>query len=131
VGDARRHTVVFDQGFVDDKWLQMEQILAHHLPDLRSAPRRGLTQWVYGTLLAQSAGQNAVVTALLAVGAWHGVRQCLREWLYDGTDKAAPCQLQLDVSRCVAPLLRWVLAWWQGRDLALPLDAIMRSSRQS
>jgi hypothetical protein len=77
------------------EWSQMEQTLAHHLPHLRPAQRRGVTLWVYGTLLAHSACQNAVVTAVLAVGAWHGLRQRLREWLYDGADNAAPCQLSL------------------------------------
>jgi Transposase DDE domain len=105
------------------EWYQMDHTIAHYLPQLRPAQRRGLTLWVYGTLLAQSACQNAVVTALLAVGAWHGLRQRLREWLYDGADKAAPCQMQVDVSLCFAPLLRWVLTWWQGSDLALALDA--------
>ncbi|MCY4522942.1 MAG: transposase [Caldilineaceae bacterium] len=49
-------------------------------------------------------------------------RQCLRECLRDGTDRAAPCQVQLDVDACFAPLLRWVLAWWQGSELTLAVD---------
>jgi Transposase DDE domain len=105
------------------EWSQMEQTLAQHLPHLRPAQRRSLALWVYGTILAQSACQNAVVTALLAVGAWHALRQRLREWLYDGPEKAAPCQTQLDVALCFAPLLRWLLAWWQGQNLALAIDA--------
>jgi hypothetical protein len=51
------------------------------------------------------------------------VRQRLREWLYDGADKAAPCRTQVEVTACFAPLVRWVLAWWQGDSLALALDA--------
>jgi hypothetical protein len=98
------------------EWSHMHETLAHHLPHLRPAQRRGLALWVYGTMLAQSACQNAVITALLTVGAWHGLRARLRDWLYDGPDKAAPCQTQLDVTTCFAPLLRWLLAWWQGRD---------------
>jgi hypothetical protein len=78
---------------------------------------------VYGTLLAQSVCQNAVITALLRQGTWHTVRQRLREWLYDGVDKADPCRTQVEVSACFAPLLRWVLAWWHGETLALALDA--------
>jgi hypothetical protein len=108
---------------------QMEQTLAHYLPHLRPAQRRGLVLWVYGTILAQSACQNAVLTALLAGGAWHALRQRLREWLYDGGDKAAPCQIQLDVSQCFAPLRQWVLAWWQGSELALAIDATAHGER--
>lgn len=51
------------------------------------------------------------------------MRQRLREWLYDGADKAAPCRPQVEVTACFGPLLRWVLAWWQGDTLALALDA--------
>src|SRR3954467_11755949 len=54
---------------------------------------------------------------------YHALRQRLREWLLDGADKACPCAAQVDVERCFAPLLRWVLGWWQGRELALAVDA--------
>src|SRR3954463_10895668 len=40
-----------------------------------------------------------------------------------GTYKAVPCAVQVDVERCFAPLLRRVLGWWQGRELALAVDA--------
>ena len=79
---------------------QMEEQLAQYLPVLRPAQRRGLALWVYGAVVAQSACQNAVVSALGAVGRFHTVRQYLREWLYDGADKAAPCQPQVEVEQC-------------------------------
>lgn len=102
---------------------QVTALIAQHLPMLRPAHQRGLALWVTGTILAQSACQNAVITALLLFGEWHTVRQHLREWLYDGADKAAPCQTQVDVARCFAPLLRWVVQWWQSPCLALAVDA--------
>lgn len=111
------------------EWTQMHETLAHHLPHLRPAQRRGLAWWVYGTILAQSACQNAVITALLTVGAWHGWRARWRDWLHDGPDKATPCHTQLGVTTCFAPLLRWLLAWWQGRELALALDATAHGER--
>ena len=88
------------------EWYQMETIIAERLPSLRPAQQRGLTMWVYGVILAQSICQNAVVTALLVAGRWNGLRQYLREWLYDGTDKAAPCLTQVDVKACFPALLR-------------------------
>ena len=108
---------------------QMEEQLAQYLPILRPAQRRGLALWVYGTVLAQSACQNAVVSALGAVGSFHTVRQYLREWLYDGGDKAAPCRVQVEVAQCFVPLLRWRLGWWQGRELALAVDATLHGQR--
>lgn len=104
-------------------WYQMQTTIAQQFPALRPAHQRGLALWVYGTILAQSACESAVLTALLTCGAWDGLRQRLREWLYDGADKAAPCHTQLEVSRCFAPLLRWLLTWWQGTTLALAVDA--------
>src|SRR5450756_1984104 len=76
------------------EWYQMNKTIAEYFPSLRPAQQRGLALWVYGTILASSACQNAVIAALLAVGAWHGLRQHLREWLYDGKDKAVPCETQ-------------------------------------
>jgi hypothetical protein len=102
---------------------QLEQTLAERLPALRPAQRRGLALWVYGAVLAGSACQTAVAAALLPLAGWHALRQYLREWLYDGADKAAPCRAEVEVAACFAPLLRWVLAWWQGTELALAVDA--------
>ena len=111
------------------EWYQMHQSIAQYFPNLRPAQQRGLTLWAYGAILAQSATQSAVITALLALGRANTVRQYLREWLCDGADKAAPCKTEIDVSCCFAPLLRWVLSWWQGKQLALAIDATMHGDK--
>lgn len=108
---------------------QMQASIQEHFPHLRAAQQQGLAWWVYGVILAQSACQSAVVTALLAWGQGHALRQRLREWLYDGADKAAACHTQVEVSQCFEPLLRWVLSGWQGRDLALALDVTLHRDR--
>ena len=108
---------------------QMQQTFSQYFPDLRPAQQRGLTFWVYGTILARSACQNAVVTALLALGTWYSWRQYLREWLYDGRDRASPCATQLDITDCFAPLVRWLLSWWQGQQLALAIDPTLHGDR--
>src|SRR5687767_8588877 len=97
----------------------IEQVLAEHLPHLRRPQRRGLALWVLGAVLAQSACQSAVIAALLRWAPYHALRQRLREWLLDGGDKATPCATQVEVERCFAPLLAWMLSWWRGRELAL------------
>lgn len=104
-------------------WYQMQTTIEQHFSHLRPAQQRGLALWVYGSILAHSACEHAVLSALLTIGTWHGLRQRLRDWLCDGKDKAAPCQIQLDVSLCFAPLLRWLLTWWQGTTLAFAVDA--------
>ena len=101
---------------------QMKQLIQTHLPHLFGPQLTGLALWVCGAIFAGSACQNAVASALSAKGNWHNLRQYLREWLYDGSDRARPCKTQLEVSICFVPLLRWVLAWWRSERLALAVD---------
>ena len=100
-----------------------QEVIETYLPGLRPAQREGLALWVTGAVLAGSACQSAVLAALAPLGCAHdATRQRLREWLYDGADRAAPCATSLEVRTCFAPLLRWVLGWWQGESLALAID---------
>ena len=86
----------------------------------------GLALWVCG---ASSACQNAVASALSPWSNWYNLRQRLREWLYDGGDRATPCQTELDVTLCFAPLLRWVLCWWRSGGLALAIDPTLKGDQ--
>lgn len=108
---------------------QMQASIQAYFPHLRAAQQQGLAWWVFGVILAQSACESAVVAALLAWGQWHTLRQRLREWLYDGADKAAACHTQVEVSQCFEPLARWVLSGWRGRELALALDVTLHRDR--
>ena len=105
---------------------QMQQVIETHLPHLSQPQLTGLVLWVCGAILAGSACQNAVASALSAKGNWYNLRQRLREWLYDGSDRASPCRTELDVSLCFAPLLRWVLDWWHSDRLALAVDPTLK-----
>ena len=116
---------------------QMQQVIETHLPHLSRPQLTGLVPvsstgqalWVCGAILAGSACQNAVASALSPWGAWNNFRQYLREWLYDGSDRARPCQTELDLSLCFAPLLRWVLAWWRSSRLALAVDPTLKGDQ--
>ena len=105
---------------------QMRQVIETHLPHLTQSQLTGLAWWVRGTILAGSACQNAVASALSTRGNWNNLRQYLREWLYDGGDRARPRKTELDVSLCFAPLLRLVLAWWRSGWLALAVDPTLK-----
>lgn len=111
------------------EWYQMNQEIEQRFPDLRPAQKRGLALWVYGTIMANSACQNAVISALTTFSTFHTLRQYLREWLYNGKDKASPCKREVDVTLCFAPLLEWLLSWWQGHQLALAIDATLHGDR--
>jgi len=108
---------------------QMDAALAGHFTHLSPAQRRGLAWWVYGTMLAESACQTKVVTALSSCGKVQTIRQHLREWLYDGADKKVRCHAEIEVTHCFAPLLGWILSLWQGTDLALAVDGTYQGDR--
>ena len=108
---------------------QMQQVIETHLPHLSRPQLTGLVLWVCGAILAGSACQNAVASALSPWGRWNNLRQYLREWLYDGSDRARPCRTELDVSLCFAPLLRWVLSWWRSGRLALAVDPTLKGDQ--
>ena len=108
---------------------QMQQIIEQQMPHLRRSQITGLVLWVYGTILASSSCQNAVAGALVVVGSYNSMRQYLREWLYDGCDRAKPCRVQLDVRTCFVPLLRWVLELWQSDRLVLAIDPTMKGDQ--
>jgi hypothetical protein len=106
-------------------------MIVRHLPMLRPAQQRGLAWWVWGTILARSACRSAVVPALSPFVNPQTIRQRLREWLFDGVDKAAPCRQQVDVTACFAGLLRWILTWWRPPQIALALDATLDRTRHA
>jgi hypothetical protein len=108
-------------------YYQMHREITERLPDLRPSQQAWLTLWVFGSILAKSATQSAVVAALLPWGKEETLRQYLREGLYDGKDRAAPCATQVEVRQCFPALLAWVLALWQGERLPLALDATLLS----
>ena len=108
---------------------QMLQTVEQHMPHLRRSQIQGLILWVYGTILARSSCQNAVVTALSVIGNYNSLRQYLREWLYDGQDRSKPCRVQLDVRSCFVPLLRWVLSLWQSDRMVLAIDPTMKADQ--
>src|SRR5215472_12091606 len=104
-------------------YYQIHRALLDRFPALRPATVHGLALWVYGTLLAHSACEGAVLAALTHLGTRDTLRQRLRDTLRVGADKRCPTRCDWHLTACFAPLLRWLLAWWQGNDLALALDA--------
>src|SRR4030095_5032497 len=86
---------------------------------------------VCGMVLPRSCAPSAV-SHLLAEGMQRHeqtVRQRLREWYYDAPRKRGAKRQALHVETCFAPLLGWVVSWWQGTQLALALDATTLGQR--
>lgn len=91
-----------------------------------SAPQaRVLAYWSFGMILAQACGLSAVALALAsALGKKvNSVRQRLREFYLEADAKAGEHRADFEVEACFAPLFKWVLAYWEGKQLALALDA--------
>ena len=92
---------------------------------------RVLALWSLGLVLARSCGLTAVsvFVAGLQDRQENTVRQQLREWCYEAPAKRGTQRQALAVETGFAPLLRWVLHWWHGNQLALALDATTRGDR--
>jgi hypothetical protein len=102
-----------------------------HLPHLSKPQAAVLALWSLGMVLARSCALSAVATWLAV---WLGrkentVRQQLREFCYEVPAKRGAQRQALVVERCFAPLLAWVLGWWEGSQLALALDATQLGQR--
>ena len=57
------------------------------------------------------------------------VRQQLREFCYEASAKRGTARCALPVEPCFIPLLAWVVAQWEGTQLALALDATTLGAR--
>lgn len=59
------------------------------------------------------------------------VLQRFREWCYAAKDKQGQKRRELEVSRCFAPVRKWLLSWWPADEarLALALDATTLKKR--
>jgi hypothetical protein len=84
-------------------------------------------------VLAKSCGITSVVAILapLLKQSESTVRQRLRAWSYPSKRKKGTHRQAVEVSHCFAPVLGWVLSWWDRDDqrLALAMDASTLSTR--
>ena len=111
-----------------DQWLGT---IMHHLSHLSKPQATVLALWSFGMVLARSCALTAV-SHMLATGMQRKeqtVRQQLREWYDDTPRKRGAKRQALHVETCFAPLLGWVVRWWQGTQVALALDATTLGQR--
>lgn len=101
------------------------QTLSTQFPHLSKPQAAVLALWSFGMVLARSCGLTAVATALAPVlgRSVDTTRERLRDWYKAAGDKSGDRRRDLEVTTCFAPLLRWILADWPCRRLALALDA--------
>ena len=110
---------------------QWTEVVTPHMPHLSKPQAAGLALWSVGMVLARSCALSAV-SEFLAKGLErkpNTVRQQLREWCYEAQAKRGGPRQEVKVEACFAPLLAWVLDWWEGTQLALAVDATTLGQR--
>lgn len=111
---------------------QWTETVTQYMPHLSRPQATILALWSFGVVIARSCGLTTV-SALLAsiLGVREdAIRERLRDEYREGAAKKGKKRTTLPVEECFAPLLHWVLSWWDGeRRLALVLDATPLSDR--
>ena len=105
--------------------------LASAWPDLSVPQIKMLAQYSLGMVLAESSGLCRVAFCLsqwLEQG-YHAVRERLRDFYCPKQDKSGRKRRELDVEACFPGLLAWVLRRWQGKELAIAIDATTLGQR--
>jgi hypothetical protein len=110
---------------------QWTEVVTTYMPHLSQPQAAVLALWSLGMVLARSCALTAV-SLVLAAGLErkpNTVRQQLREFCYEAKAKRGGPRQELAVETCFAPVLAWVLKWWEGNQLALALDATTLGQR--
>jgi len=105
--------------------------VTRHMPHLSKPQAAVLALWSVGMVLARSCALTAV-SLFLAQGLErkpNTVRQQLRELCDEAQAKRGQPRRELVVESCFAPLLAWVLRWWEGKQLAIAVDATTLGQR--
>jgi hypothetical protein len=107
---------------------QWQQQLQGRFPDLPAPVPLVLGLYSFGVILAHASGLSLVTLFLVKVlgCSYHALRKRLAEFYKEAPAKSGVKQgikrQDFDVTRCFAPLLRWILSLWSGRHLALAID---------
>ena len=90
--------------------------IMQHLPQFSKRQATVLALWSVGMVLARSCALTAVSAIVAAVAGRkeNTLRQRVREWYYEASAKRGAQRQALPVETCFAPLLGWIVSWWQG-----------------
>lgn len=103
------------------------EVVSRHMPQLSKPQAVTLALFSFGMVMTRRCGITTVThfLALLTGKTPGSLRQRLREWCYDAPDKRGAGRQEIDVTASFAPLLGWIVSWWQKgeRQLVLALDA--------
>ena len=110
---------------------QWTEVVTTHMPPLSNPQATVLALWSLGMVLARSWAVTAV-SLFFAQGLDrkpNTVGPQLRKGGYEAKVKRGGPRQEVPVEACFAPLLGWVLSWWEGNPLAFALDATTLGQR--
>lgn len=112
---------------------QWQGVVSSHLPNLTSSQAATLAAYSYGMVMTGHCGQTIISDYLaeLRHESRNTVRQRLREWCYEASDKRGAQRRAVPVSACFASLLQWVVAWWRSPQPCLVLVCDATTLRQT
>lgn len=102
---------------------EWSKIVSSHFPNLSLPEIAGLATWSFGMVMTGSSSLTRVSELIAKINgeSTNTVRRRLKEWYLDSESKKGKKRRELDVSKCFAPLLKWVLSLWKSEEKWLPL----------
>jgi len=102
----------------------MEEV-STQMPRLSKPQAAVLAMWSFSLVMTRACSLSgcSLFLAELLEAKENTMRQRLREWYWEGTAKKGRSRQSVLVESQFASLLGWVLSKWQGRQLALAVDA--------
>ncbi len=102
---------------------QWSKIVSYHFPNLSLPEIAGLANWSFGMVMTGSSSLTRISEFIARINQEKSntVRRRLKEWYLDCNKKKGKKRRELDVSKCFAPLFKWVLSLWKSEEKWLPL----------
>jgi len=102
---------------------EWSKIVSSHFPNLSLPEIAGLVTWSFGMVMTGSSSLTRVseLIAKIKGESINTVRRRLKEWYLNSESKKGKKRRELNVSKCFAPLLSWVLSLWKSEEKWLPL----------
>jgi hypothetical protein len=99
------------------------KIVSNHFSHLSLPEIAGLATWSFGMVITNSSSLTRVSEFIAKINGEKSntVKQRLKEWYQDSKAKKGKKRQELDVDKCFAPLLSWILSLWNSEEKWLPL----------
>jgi hypothetical protein len=99
------------------------RIVSYHFLGLSLPEVAGLATWSFGMVMTGSSSVTKISQFISRLNQekTNTVRQRLKEWYLQAEAKTGKKRNQLEVNKCFAPLLQWILSLWNSEEKSLPL----------